>query len=584
MKVFKPITLFYQLKGYGKIYFICFLFLLFNTFTALLLPYLTGIIVDLVRTSTLENQYDVKNICFSYLIITFFIVFLGHMFGSYAVYRLAASAEKIADSVRRKIVKCNIPEDTKSITFKKYDQLGKITSLLSTDVDIMWDFYGYAIAEMFVAITTIITMSLIIAYMNFVLGIISFFITAIFAISYSNHGIQVRVIFKKIGNFYEDMIDFVSDYYPAMHSIISYKCKEWVIKNFNDKSESVCKEMNRAHRKVTLFNFWTGLSFIIFTFSLWTYSIPSLLDISGTPIKLTVGEFITLLLYIAMLQQPLSTISNCSKVFNRAIVSLERINSFLKPYETSDKPGTIRSSSGNPEAYALQVCNLFVSPQKNKTIIKDINLNLFVGECLGITGVSGSGKSTLIKAIARLVPYSSGQIFLNNVHLEQIDESELRESIVYVEQEPFYLKSSIYNNITLGENLISRNSIESSLEKVGLKERVKNLTDGLNYNGTNIFSGGEKQRFNLARAFARDRASIYIFDEPTSSLDESNQQRIIKYINDLKKQQKSIIVVTHSNVVLKECDRILMMQEGEGIVYSSYKQYDSYVQGYKKTG
>jgi len=574
--------LFYQLKGYGERYIICSLLLLFNTFSALLLPYLTGKIVDLIRTSTLESQQEIYNICFYYLLIAFSIVTLGHVLGNYAVCQLAVSAEKIADSVRRKIVKQSIPDDTKSLTFKKYDNLGEVTSLLSTDVDIMWDFYGYAIAEMFVAITTIIVMSIIITYMNFITGFISFFITIIFGICYSKQGIQMRSIFKKISKFYEDMISFVADYYPAMHSMIAYKCKEWVVDNFNEKSNNVCKEMKQAHRHVTFFNFWTGLSFIILTFFLWIYSIPSLLGMIDASLKLTIGELITLLLYLAMLQQPLSTISNCSKVFNRAIVSLQRINKFLKPNEILGKQDQCLFIGNG--IHVLQVSNLCVSPGKDINIIKDITLNLFAGECLGITGISGSGKSTLIKALTRLLPYSSGQIFFNNMNLEQINEDELRERIVYVEQDPFFLKTSVYDNITLGENSISINSINLSIENVGLKEQVKNLKDGLYYNGPNNFSGGEKQRLNLARAFARDRALLYIFDEPTSSLDEKNQQRVIKHLNRLKKQKKAIIVVTHSNAFLKECERILVMQEGEGVVYDSYSQYNSFIEEYKKTG
>lgn len=557
------------LQGFKMTYCTSFLFLFLGTLSTLFLPYLTGHLLDLLASAEEHLYLDSLT-----LIITAFVcLLLGHALSSFSTYKMAVTGEQISDQLRQKIVHKSIPDDTYNLSFESPAPLGDVSVRVSSDVDVIWDFYGYAIGEMFVAVATVVVMSVIIALISPILGIASFITTGLFGFFYAKHGLQMRSIFAKVGEYYESMIDFVGDYYPARNSIISYFCKGWVTDKFQERSQKVQKSMATAHRKVVGFSFFSGVGFIGMNFLLWMVALPSLFGYESFLPQLTVGNFVSILLYLGMLQQPLSTISNCSKVFNRAMVSLQRIFDFVRPTYADAKGSGAHKFRAVGDVKALLVSHVSVKPEADKVIVDDISFELSPGECLGITGVSGSGKSSLVKAIARIHPHNEGDISLGGQTIQHISEDSLREQIIYVEQDPFFLQIPVNENLTLGERRFSESDIDYAIHGVGLYERVQELPGMMTYDGPYVFSGGERQRLNLARAFVRMSASLYIFDEPTSALDDDNLARIAGCIKSLLSRGKMVIIVTHSDRLLSVVNKVLYMDGGKGYMYTSYNAY-----------
>ena len=213
-------------------------------------------------------------------------------------------------------------------------------------------------------------------------------------------------------------------------------------------------------------------------------------------------------------------------------------------------------------------------------VFENLNLTFEENKTTAIFGPSGCGKSTLIKLIIRLydLDINNGQILVDdilNLHSLKYDISNkikltlknYRNNIGYVEQRPILLNDTIRNNILVGRSYISDEIIWEKLKLLKLDKFIKSLDKQLDYivgEKGNKLSGGQKQRIVIARALVED-PNILIFDEATSSLDEENVFRIHNIINSLK-GSKTIIIATHDLRLLKDVDKIIILNDNGTIL------------------
>lgn len=203
---------------------------------------------------------------------------------------------------------------------------------------------------------------------------------------------------------------------------------------------------------------------------------------------------------------------------------------------------------------------------KEVKALKNINLSFNPGEIVGIIGYSGAGKSTLLRCINLLEYPNTGEVSINGVTLNNLDNKELREvrkKIGMIFQHFNLMKSrTIAKNISypLKGSKLSKNDIKARvdelLELVNLKDKKENYPSQL--------SGGQKQRVGIARALA-NRPDIILCDEVTSALDPETTISILKLLKRVNEELGvTIILITHQMEVIKEiCDRVVVMEDGE---------------------
>jgi len=191
--------------------------------------------------------------------------------------------------------------------------------------------------------------------------------------------------------------------------------------------------------------------------------------------------------------------------------------------------------------------------------LKPLNLCIKKGEHIAFVGQSGSGKSTLAKILCALYPPMSGEILLFGKSLNKYTPDELATILSYVSQEITLFSDTIYNNLTLWQNSISLKDINQAIENACLKEIIKNrsLYGSVEDSGNN-FSGGEKQRLEIARALIQN-TDILIFDEATSAMDIYLEKKII---DNLRKTNKTIVFIAHRLSTVQHCDQIFVMNNG----------------------
>jgi len=197
--------------------------------------------------------------------------------------------------------------------------------------------------------------------------------------------------------------------------------------------------------------------------------------------------------------------------------------------------------------------------------VQDANLEIKQGEFVAIVGPSGSGKSTMMNLVGALDLASFGDIYLDSLDIEHLEESELAQirgkKIGFIFQ-TFNLMPTLnaLDNVALPmmfqgiEKEEREERAEKLLRDVGLGHRLNHLPNEL--------SGGERQRVAIARALAND-PDIILADEPTGNLDSKTGEDILKMFIELNKKGKTIIVVTHDNELAKNAKRIVRIKDGK---------------------
>jgi ABC-type multidrug transport system fused ATPase/permease subunit len=217
---------------------------------------------------------------------------------------------------------------------------------------------------------------------------------------------------------------------------------------------------------------------------------------------------------------------------------------------------------------SIELCHItFSYPQRKKPVLDNLSLHIAKGEMIGLIGHSGSGKTTLMRVIVQLIRQDSGSLMLDGDELRPVDIPSWRRLFAYVTQESFILSDTVEANIAFGIPKISINTekVNEVLRRVGLAEFVTKLPYGISTrvgeHGKNI-SGGQKQRFIIARALYRD-AEIFIFDEAMSALDAVSVQEVLNTLSSLLRNGKTIIIVSHHQHSVSLCTKIYSLKKGK---------------------
>ncbi len=201
-----------------------------------------------------------------------------------------------------------------------------------------------------------------------------------------------------------------------------------------------------------------------------------------------------------------------------------------------------------------------------KTVLKEVNFSMSSGEIICILGPNGVGKTTLFKTILGFIPPISGEISLNGKNITDFSPKEFARMVAYVPQShaipfPYKVKDIVLFGRTVHMGMFQtpgRKDKRIALEAMELLE-IRHLAD----RSFTELSGGERQMVIFARALAQE-ARFIILDEPTSNLDYGNQVRVIRKVNELKKQSVGILMATHSpDHALMVASRVIMINEGK---------------------
>ncbi len=274
--------------------------------------------------------------------------------------------------------------------------------------------------------------------------------------------------------------------------------------------------------------------------------------------EISAGTLVVAFLFIDMIVWPVRGTATSLSNMGQYLASADRVAKILDAEVEDVEAGLCPSIKGDILFEDVH----FGYPDGNEEVISGVSFHLEEGKSLAIMGATGSGKSTLAYLLTRLYEPTSGQIYVDGIPISNISKKCLRSAVVPVLQDPFLFSKSIAENIKIAHEEASDEALLESIRVSSLEETLNRLEKGIDTQvgekGTSL-SGGQKQRVAIARALIA-KPAVLILDDSLSAVDTATDLAIRK--NLAKWEKSTTIIVTHRVMSAKDCDDIIVLENG----------------------
>jgi len=391
------------------------------------------------------------------------------------------------------------------------------------------------------------------------LTLISFLPLPIFSFAVQYYGRKIHERFESIQAQFSDISARVQENFSAARLIRAYGQEEMEISAFRGANqEYIARSLPLARLMGML---WPTLETLLQLAVVLVFWLGGRYVVQG---RMTVGDFVAFLGYIALLMWPVMALGWVINLFQRGTASLGRIDEILreKP-EVADTPSPV-FASGSEKAIGgeIEFCNLSFS-YNGKPVLEGINLKVPAGGSLAVVGPTGSGKTTLVSLIPRIYDAPPGSVLLDGRPIREYPLAVLRRSIGFVPQETFLFGATVGENIALGAEAASAEQVSHAAEVAGIASEIEAFPDQyqtvVGERGITL-SGGQKQRTAIARAVLRD-PRILILDDALSSVDTHTEDHILSHLREIM-SGRTTIFISHRVSTVRNADRIAVLHGG----------------------
>jgi len=278
--------------------------------------------------------------------------------------------------------------------------------------------------------------------------------------------------------------------------------------------------------------------------------------------EITFGVMISTQFIIGMLNGPIVQLVGFIQSLQYAKISLLRLNEIHQLSNEDEKLGNDPITMPTDKSLYVHNVSFQYSPH-GKLVLKNINLMIPEGKVTAIVGNSGCGKSTLLKILTRLYQPAFGEIFIGNMHINNVSLRQWREKCGVVLQDGKIFQDTVIRNIVLGDGDVDQERLKEAVIAANISDDIEQLPRGyqtiMGEQGKGL-SGGQKQRLLIARALYKNPDYLFL-DEATNALDAINEQKIVRALNEAFKG-KTVLVIAHRLSTIRNADQIIVMKDG----------------------
>lgn len=574
------------------------LFVFLSNYFNVLVPQITGFVIDFVQQSLPVAGYTPKTVKPNYdtLVDQFTVWLASTNYGwekmvaicGIIILLLALLRGFFLFLMRQTLIVMSrhIEYDQKNEVFDHYQKLdtaffkknstGDMMNRISEDVSRVRMFTGPALMYL---INLISVISLSVFFMLKRDPLLTLYVLAplpILAVTiyFVNNTINKRS--ERIQASLSDLTTNAQESYSGIRVIKSFVQEKAMLGFFAKNSEEYRKNAIGLAKVEAIY--FPSITLLIGLSTLFTIMIGGLYYINGQH-NVGISTIVEFVLYINMLTFPVSAIGLTASMIQRAAASQKRLNEFLQTTPAISKPldavnvevtGNIRFTNVN-----------FIYPDTGIHALKDFSLNIAKGEKVAIVGRTGSGKTTIAQLLLRMYDPVSGNIEVEGRDLRQLELKHYREQISYVPQDVFLFSESIENNIRFGLDSIPAEAVVTAATQAHVAGEIDRLPQmyetQIGERGVTL-SGGQKQRISIARALVKT-PGLVIFDDCLSAVDAKTEKQIISNLNDYL-DGKTAIIITHRMFSLLHFDKIVVLEEGQIIEQGTHQELVAIPGGY----
>lgn len=295
----------------------------------------------------------------------------------------------------------------------------------------------------------------------------------------------------------------------------------------------------------------------------------------------TVGMIMAFQGVLSSFSAPAMTLISAGQTLQEMRTQMERVEDVMLYREDACYKTEVKEENFAKLRGAIELKNVtFGYSRLSEPVIKDFSLNIKPGGRVALVGASGCGKSTISKLVSGLYQPWSGEILYDGKRLNEIDRNVFTGSLAVVDQEITLFEDTIGGNIKMWDDSIEDFEMIMAARDAQMHEEIMRREGGYRYKiaeGGKDFSGGQRQRLEIARVLAQD-PTVIILDEATSALDAKTEYDLVKAVKD---RGITCIVVAHRLSTVRDCDEIIVLDHGVAVERGTHEEL--YAKGGKYT-
>lgn len=443
-----------------------------------------------------------------------------------------------------------------SLTFFNSTPVGKLVTRVSNDTEAINELFSSILVKLFKNTVKIVGYAVVMISIDVRMAGLSFLLLPVVTFLTFLFQILSRKAYQITRTKITDLNTFLSEHISGMRLIQIFAREEAKYKQFKGKSQELFEA-----------NWREVMIFAIFRPAIYLTSILAMVIVIGGGSywvlqgTLSLGTLFIFISYISSFFEPIQDLAEQFGTLQSSLASAEKIFSVLdvKPEITSPASPVPVQIKGR-----IEFRHVWFAYEKDDYVLKDVSFVIEPGQKIAFVGATGAGKSSILNLIGRYFDIQKGEILIDGVNIRDIDTDVLRRAIGQVQQDVFIFTGDIKNNISLNNEEISLEQIQTAAQTVGADSFIQKLPGGYDEPVTergSTLSAGQRQLLSFARTLAYD-PTILVMDEATANIDTETESLITKALERLM-EGRTTIMVAHRLSTIQHADKIIVMHHGE---------------------